>query len=204
MQAERWQALMARLGMPSSLDTFAALAAAYSEPHRHYHTAAHIDACLLELDAARGQVSEPDRAELALWFHDAVYRPAAWNNERDSAAWAKRFLAAAHADRSLTQAVADAIMATRHVSIPDDPLSEWVVDIDLTILGYSPEEFARFEENIRREYSRVPRPLFRRKRARILKALIARSDIYSTDWFRSRYEQRARQNLRDAVAKLGG
>ena len=72
------------------------------------------------------------------------------------------------------------------------------------ILGYSPEEFARFEENIRREYSRVPGPLFRRKRARILRALLARPDIYSTDWFRSRYEQRARRNLRDAVAKLGG
>ena len=203
MQADRWQALMARLGLPPALDTFEELLAAYAEPHRHYHTAAHIDACLLELDQARGQLPGADAGELALWFHDAVYRPTSSANERDSATWARRFLSAMGADKALIGVVSDAILATRHVSVPGGGPSKWVVDIDLSILGYPPEDYARFEANIRREYSRIPGPLFRLKRARILKSFLRRPEIYVTEWFRRRYEHQARQNLHDALAKLG-
>ena len=107
-------------------------------------------------------------------------------------------------DSVVIQAVADAIMATRHAAVPRDELSKWVVDIDLSILGCPPEEYARFEENIRREYSRIPGLVFKLKRARILESLLARGEIYATEWFRRKYEQRARQNLESAVAKLRG
>ncbi len=204
MQTDRWQALMAKLGLPPALATFEALLSAYSEPHRYYHRASHVDACLGELDEVRAQVAEPGRAELALWFHDAVYRPTSPSNERDSADWARRFLTDLDADSSLIQAVDDAIMATRHTAVPENELSKWVVDIDLSILGYPPREYAQFEENIKREYSRIPGLLFRLKRAEILESLLSRGCIYSTEWFRRKYECCARQNLREAVAKLRG
>lgn len=196
---------MARVGLPPALDTFEALVSAYSEPHRYYHTPDHVEACLLELDRAHDQVPEPDQVELALWFHDAVYRPTSSNNERDSAAWAGRFLTATGADGTVIRAVVNAIMATRHAAAPpEDQISSWVVDIDLSILGCPPAEYERFEENIRREYSRIPGLLFRLKRARILEALLARGDIYSTAWFRAKYEHQARLNLSDALARLKG
>ena len=108
------------------------------------------------------------------------------------------------ADKTLIDAVSDAIIATHHVSAPDDELSKWVVDIDLSILGNPPEEYARFERSIRREYSRIPTTLFRLKRAEILQSFLARPHIYSTRWFQRKYEHQAWQNLRHAVAELNG
>jgi predicted metal-dependent HD superfamily phosphohydrolase len=49
----------------------------YSEPARAYHTFEHLARCFRELDRARTEMRSPDRVELALWFHDAIYRPEA-------------------------------------------------------------------------------------------------------------------------------
>src|SRR3954469_13468337 len=71
---------------------FDALVARYGEPQRHYHTLAHIDACLGWLDWYRGSAKRPECVELALWFHDAVYDPRASDNERQSAELASEAL----------------------------------------------------------------------------------------------------------------
>ena len=52
MNETRWIGLMALLGLPAEKEAFAAIDAAYSETHRHYHTRAHIEHCLREFDAA--------------------------------------------------------------------------------------------------------------------------------------------------------
>ncbi len=202
MDVERWQRLMKRLGLPPALETYEELIRAYSEPHRHYHTAAHVETCLLELDRIPERVIAMDRVELALWFHDAVYRTTSSRNELDSAEWASRFLTRAGADDSMVGIVYDAILATRHAALPDAEPSKWVVDIDLAILGYPAKEYALFEENIRREYAWVPKRVFRKKRMSILRSFLDRPTIYLTAWFRSEYEEQARHNLAEALAKL--
>ncbi len=202
MDVERWQRLMKRLGLPPALETYEELIGAYSESHRHYHTAAHVDTCLLELDRIPERVIAMDRVELALWFHDAVYRTTSSRNELDSAEWASRFLTRAGADDSMVGVVYDAILATRHAALPDAEPSKWVVDIDLAILGYPAKEYALFEENIRREYAWVPKRVFRNKRISILRSFLDRPTIYLTAWFRSEYEEQARHNLAEALAKL--
>ena len=68
---------------------------AYSEPHRHYHTTAHIDACLAELDLAGDLASDRGEVEVALWFHDAIYRSWRHDNEQRSADLAAETLRAA-------------------------------------------------------------------------------------------------------------
>ena len=82
---------MKNLGIAPHADIYARLAATYREPHRHYHTAAHISACLDELDGARELASFPFEVEAALWFHDAVYDTRASDNEERSAQWAAAF-----------------------------------------------------------------------------------------------------------------
>lgn len=76
MSPERWQRLMTSLSAPASPGVFKELVAAHSESHRHYHAAAHIDDCLAQLDEAVFMAEAEDEIELALWFHDAIYRPA--------------------------------------------------------------------------------------------------------------------------------
>ena len=47
---------------------YAGLVELYGEPHRHYHTLAHIRHCLRQFDLAAGLMDQPDAVELALWF----------------------------------------------------------------------------------------------------------------------------------------
>jgi predicted metal-dependent HD superfamily phosphohydrolase len=64
---------------------YARLVQLYCEPHRHYHTLAHIRHCLREFDQAASLMDHPDAVAMALWFHDAIYVPGAMDNERRSA-----------------------------------------------------------------------------------------------------------------------
>ena len=47
--------------------------ARYREPQRHYHTIQHLDECFERWPEIRLHAVRPAEAELALWFHDAVY-----------------------------------------------------------------------------------------------------------------------------------
>jgi predicted metal-dependent HD superfamily phosphohydrolase len=129
MSPERWLSLMHALGVGSNLDTYERLLVAYSEPHRHYHTADHISACLRQLDGARDLATFPAEVEVALWFHDAIYSPAAFDNESRSAEWAAQFLSSVGISREACQRVHQHIMATWHEAQPADSNSALVVDI---------------------------------------------------------------------------
>jgi predicted metal-dependent HD superfamily phosphohydrolase len=200
----RWTRLMAALGISEEPETFDALVTAYSEKHRHYHTGEHIDYCLRELDRAPGLANEPAEVELALWFHDAIYDPYSSDNEERSAAWACSVLTRHGSDAARVERVRAHILATRHAVPATTCDSQLVVDVDLSILGADETTYAAFERNVRKEYRWVPAILFRRKRAEILASFLARPKIYGTEMFHELYEQRARQNLTDAIGDLHG
>lgn len=203
MDFSRWQTLMSRLGLAGHRETFDALVVAYAEPHRAYHTGEHLSACLRHLDGAADLAGAPEEIEIALWFHDAVYRTRAQDNERRSARWAVEFLGSAGAADDAAGRVERHIIATEHSVVPSDPDSALLVDIDLTILGSPPDAYHAFERKIRREYKWVPGPLFRRKRAEVLGSFLARPRIYGTDRFHDRFEAQARQNIAAAIRELG-
>src|SRR3954465_11617767 len=83
----RFDALWQRC-LPASRDTASRMAAElvllYSEPHRHFHTLGHIDDCVRRFDEIGALMKAPDAGEMALWFHDAIYRPGAPDNEERS------------------------------------------------------------------------------------------------------------------------
>jgi predicted metal-dependent HD superfamily phosphohydrolase len=193
---------MAALGIGNEAACFDALLAAYTEKHRHYHTAQHVDHCLHQLDTAPSLTQQPAEVELALWFHDAIYDPHSSKNEERSADWACELLGRHRVSADRTQRVRDHILATRHEAVASDPDSRLVVDIDLSILGVDEVAYAQFEVDVRQEYKWVPGILFRRKRAEILESFLARPQIYTTELFRERYEARARINLARAISEL--
>ena len=174
----------------------------YREEHRHYHTAAHVEACVRHLCRFGALAENASEIELALWFHDAIYQTRSSDNEAASARWARRFVADAGGSDELGQAVEDHILATRHLEPLRRDSSAWVVDIDLGILGAPAAVYDRFEADIRSEYVWVPGPLFRRKRAEILRGFLERPSIYLTDLFRDELESRARENVGRAVEAL--
>lgn len=204
MKSTRWHALMNRLGFGANTETYRALLDAYSQKHRHYHTAAHIAHCLDELAPCRELAEHPDDVELALWFHDAVYDSYAKDNEQKSADWAARFLREKRAGNEQIDRVHGLVMATVHEAPADGSDAQLLVDIDLSILGADETTYRQFEQDVRREYKWVPGPLFRRTRRKILQSFLDRQSIYSTAAFRNRLEEPARRNLVAAIKTLGG
>jgi predicted metal-dependent HD superfamily phosphohydrolase len=198
-----WKATWAGLGVKAPGDRVSAeLTARYSAPERHYHSLRHLDECFARFAESRQLAERPHEIALALWFHDAVYDVRAHDNEERSAAWAEEVARGAGLPADVATRIRELIMATKHDAIPGSNDGRLLVDIDLAILGASVERFDEYERQVRQEYSWVPEPLFRGKRREILEAFLARPHIFSTDYFRSRYEAPARANLERSIAAL--
>lgn len=202
MSPERWQKLMDAWTWEPNQATFEALRRAHAEAHRHYHTAAHIQATLRHLDGIIVQANRPHEIELALWFHDAIYRPFSASNEADSALWAVRFMNQNQASEAAKLRVHDLIMATCHQAPTQTNDQAIMVDVDLSILGAPHDLFAQYEQWIRQEYRWVPQFLYRRKRKALLNGFLQQPSIYQTRHFQQLLETQARQNLNWAVAQL--
>ncbi len=193
---------MSSFGVADHPEMFERIIEAYGETHRHYHTAAHIDACLDEFDLVRSLARSGAEVEAALWFHDVIYDTRASNNELQSAEMASRFLASSGVSSSSCDRVYSHILATAHKGKPVDDDARLVVDIDLSILGQDELVYDQFERSVREEYKWVPSFLYRRKRTEILRGFLARESIYATEPFRQRYESAARTNLERAIRAL--
>ena len=196
LDRSRWTGVWNRLGAEGNgLSVFAILEAAYTEPGRAYHTAAHIRDCLDQFDLCRLTAARPDEVEAAIWFHDAVYLPGAPDNEERSAQLAGTTLAGGGVPAEAVRRIAELVLATQHLTIPRQPDAAFLCDIDLSILGRTPEAFDEFEQRIRQEYAWVPEPVYRSARIEILEGFLARRSIYQTGFFRDRHEAQARANL---------
>jgi len=178
--------------------------ACWSEPHRHYHTLQHLGECLALFDEVREMAGHPGEVALGLWFHDVFYEPQRDDNETRSADWARSCLVGAGAAIAAAQRVHSLIMQTRHKAPPEGADAQLLVDIDLSILGALPQRFDESDLQVRAEYSHVADAAYREGRRAILQGFLARPRLYSTDYFHSRFEERARANLQRALARLEG
>lgn len=197
-----WQHAWSDLGVPAPAGLQAQLEQAYAQPHRHYHARRHLSECLALFERWRDQAERPGEVALALWWHDAVYEPRESDNEQRSADWASRCLLAAGAAADAAQRVHTLIMTTRHDAPVQDADAALLVDIDLAILGSPPQRFARYDEDIRKEYGWVPEDVYRHKRAEVLKQFLVREPLYQTARAQAAFEGQAKINLRAALARL--
>ncbi|HYD08426.1 MAG TPA: hypothetical protein VEC60_22025 [Reyranella sp.] len=180
----------------------------YTEPHRGYHNAAHLDE-LIEL--AGKHTPDLDEAEqLALLFHDAVYVPGAprGDNERRSAELMTatvETLALDHADLALADSVleraARIIEATTHAEAPPAEAAR-VCDLDLWRLAAPWEAFCRHALGIRREYLHLfaDEAAFWLARNAFYENMLAKPRLFATDRFYEQFEEPARANMRRALA----
>ncbi|HET8730421.1 MAG TPA: metal-dependent hydrolase [Moraxellaceae bacterium] len=199
-----WQALWRNAGGTPAPDLLTRLMAAYSEPHRHYHTLQHLCECLAHLQIMAHVPDHPDEVGLALWFHDAILESGHQDNEARSAEWARQALLDAGLPETRANRVADLIMTTCHNAIPAGIDAKVLVDIDLGILGASPIRFDEYERQVREEYSHLPESVFRMGRLQVLQHFLDRPRLYSTTEFFEKYEGQARENLARSIRALQG
>jgi pantetheine-phosphate adenylyltransferase len=198
----RWNSLWKRVnarGNPE--EAYAELLNLYGEKQRHYHNLVHIVHSIREMDNAKNLIKNPDQLEFALWYHDAIYNVHAKDNEEKSAELAEKRLNKAGLRKQFIDDVTNLIIATKHKEIPQKEDAKYICDIDLANLGKSQKEFDRYGKDIRHEYKDIPEEQFKLGNAKILKGFFDRDYIYSTDFFRKKYEARTIKNLKRSLAK---
>lgn len=167
----------------------------YAEPHRRYHTAEHLYACFRVLDEFFPEASMP--VQLALWFHDIVYDPHSNENEEKSGEIALEELGRIDLEPFN---VYDLILATKHNEPPQGSEAKIVVDVDLSILGETPEAYHQYEQQVRQEYGWVPEEVFWAYRRSMLRQFMDHEWIFHTEVMRrSIFEERAWINLAASV-----
>jgi predicted metal-dependent HD superfamily phosphohydrolase len=181
-----------------------ALQAAYTEPHRRYHTLEHIEACLAQLGELDDlTAAERTTLERAIWWHDAIYDPTRSDNEDLSAEMADRDLAAMGAGDAERAEIARLIRLTKgHAVDAGDRLGAILVSIDLSILGAEPRAYDRYAGQIREEYGFVPEDLYRAGRAGVLRRFLDAPTLFPEPGFAARLDGRARANLARELATL--
>ncbi|MDQ0463945.1 putative metal-dependent HD superfamily phosphohydrolase [Caulobacter ginsengisoli] len=180
------------------------LLSAYAEPNRRYHTLAHIQACLAELDAVPGLSARDDRLlRHALWWHDAIYDARRSDNEARSAEMARRDLTALGFSAGEVEEIARLILLTRGHSVePGDRLGALMVSIDLSILGAAPADYDRYAAGVRHEYAHVPEDAFRAGRGRVMRHFLETPILFAAPEFSARLDAPARANLARELATL--
>lgn len=202
LEISHWHDLTRAFGMCENNETYEALILAYCEKHRAYHTLDHIAACFRHLDNVVGQAEYPHEIELALWFHDAIYKPFSGSNEEDSAELARSFLVKNNVTSEAIARICELIIMTKEHVAPSTIDGKLMLDIDLSILGADEHIYAQFEKDVRKEYKRVPSFIFKKKRKAVLQSFLNRSKLYQTEYFSVRLEAQAKTNLAWAIGEL--
>lgn len=179
----------------------------WSEPHRRYHDTHHLLEMLRALDelGEAGELGPADArlARLAAWWHDAVYDPAAPDNEERSARLAAAELGRLGLDPDDVATVVGLVrMTATHDPADDAPVTAALLDADLWVLSAPPERYAQYAARVREEYAAVPDAAFRVGRAAVLRDLVGRERLYATAYGRHAWEHRARANVAAELARL--
>lgn len=178
------------------------LLARWTDPARAYHGERHLQECLEHFQRLRALAHDPDAVEAALWLHDIIYIPTRDDNEEQSAAFTRDYLARLGVAPARIANIETMIRATAHDRPATTADARLVCDIDLAILGATDRRFDEYERDIRAEYAWVPYDTFRRRRMEILTGFLARPQLYQTEYFGARLEWKARLNLSRAIAML--
>lgn len=172
----------------------------YTQKHRQYHTLEHVQELFMHIKNAN--LSDVETAVLAhvALFHDVIYNSYSKENELKSVQFAKPWLEKLHVTMSLSTQIEAIILATAdHTS--DDSFTQLFLDMDMSILGVSPEKYTIYYKAIRKEYKNVPLLLYNRGRRQFLEQTLATSVIFYTKKYQDLYEKQARINMQ---AELDG
>jgi predicted metal-dependent HD superfamily phosphohydrolase len=203
----QWVRLLEGFGVApaDAYPPFDRLVAAYSEPHRHYHTLEHLAEMFRVVGRLSGSCTDPLTVQLAVWFHDAVYHPRAADNEVQSANLVAEWLGPLGLPANPLARVAALVRATAHLtdsSGSPDPDTQVLLDADLAILGASEERYRRYAADIRKEYAFVPDEAYRAGRSAVLERFLARPRLYHHPIMVAQGEDAARRNLRAELDEL--
>jgi predicted metal-dependent HD superfamily phosphohydrolase len=186
----------------TSRTEWAAVVAAWSEPHRRYHDLAHLAAVLGLVGELAGAAADPDAVRLAAWYHDVVYDPERTDNERISADRARAGLRGLVPDARVDEVERLVLLTAGHDPAADDADGAVLCDADLAVLAGPPEAYATYASAIREEYRHLSDEEFTAGRIAVLEHLLALPALYRTPRAATLWTERATANLTAELALL--
>jgi predicted metal-dependent HD superfamily phosphohydrolase len=192
----RWEAIL-----PGHDALFLDLLDRWSEDHRRYHGCTHLLAVLEALDLLTNPADPPRTVLLAAWFHDAVYRGVAGQDEEESARLAEERLADAGLPASEIDEVARLVRLTSdHRPEPADDDGALLCDADLSVLGGEPEPYARYVAAVREDYAHIGDADFAAGRAAVVRHLLELDPLFHSHRAQELWLAAARRNLQGELA----
>jgi predicted metal-dependent HD superfamily phosphohydrolase len=197
---EAWARLVG--DSPTSRTEWAAVIAAWSEPHRRYHDLSHLAAVLGLVDALAPAADDADAVQLAAWYHDVVYDPRSAENEARSAGRARAGLRGLVSDERVAEVERLVLLTAGHDPAPDDANGAVLCDADLAVLAAPPEAYAGYASAVRAEYGHLSDADFTAGRIAVLERLLALPALYRLPEDDERWTAAARANLGAELALL--
>ena len=170
--------------------------------NRSYHNDLHINECLEEFDGVVDLLESPEEFEIAQYSHDIIYNTQKKDNEQQSADFISNLMFESGISEKRIKKTRDLILVTNHLTLPKNSDEEFMVDIDLSILGKPDARYKEYAQGIRKEYSWVSDKDFAQGRRSILNRFLNRPRMYYTEFFRKKYESQARVNLKKEIVEL--
>ena len=186
------------------------IAVRYNESQRVYHSLQHIQQLFGQFEQIKQHLNEPHIIALALFYHDVIYEPTCVDNELKSAEYAVEALSS-YLTAEQCQYIYALIMMTASHQIDDidknlDKAKEsdaaYLLDMDLSILGASWPEYEQYAQAVRQEYAHISNVNYHVGRISVLKGLLAHQTLYLTDYYHSRLEEQARENIKREIKIL--
>ena len=187
---------------PTSRTEWAAVVAAWSEPHRRYHDLAHLAAVLGLVGELAGAATDPDAVRLAAWYHDVVYDPRRSDNEQVSAERARVGLRGLVPPERVEEVVRLVLLTAGHDPAPDDADGAVLCDADLAVLAGPPDAYAAYASAVREEYGHLSDAEFTAGRTAVLEHLLALPALYRLPAVAPEWTPRARANLAAELSLL--
>ena len=201
----QFKQLLTGLNIPSASidDAWQTLANRYGEPHRHYHTLMHIESMTRYFDGIKAQLNAPNSVLLAIFYHDIIYDPTCNDNEVNSAMVFTQTFGSYLSQTTLSRVRALTMATHKHELIePHDTDMGYFLDMDLSILGASPQVYQDYAKAIRQEYHHVSDIDYQQGRKAVLERFLQRPRLYFSEFFYTKFEQQARANLSQEIAEL--
>ena len=183
------------------------IAARYNEPQRAYHTLKHIQQLFEQFDQIKDNLHQPHIIALALYYHDVIYDSRRSDNELKSAEYAievlKNYLSAEQCQHIYTLIMMTATHQLDKLT-DEDKISDaaYLLDMDLSVLGGSWSEYQQYAQAVRQEYAHVTKVDYHVGRITVLQKLLTHTTLYLTDYYHSRLEEQARDNIKREISFL--
>lgn len=174
----------------------------HSEKGRFYHNLDHLENMFLELEAVKDQILNYAAITFSVFYHDIIYGATSRANEEKSAEFAVSRLEELNTDQAIIKEVFEQILATKTHQISNHHDTNYLLDADLSVLGKDPETYRDYTKKIRKEYSFYPDLLYKPGRKKVLQHFLELESIFKTDYFKSKYEKQAKENIQSELNNL--